>query len=84
MNPKSGGVRDRTYCRFDLGKISQATLSDGFPLLAAFDSLKAIPGFYDGGSVVLYLKNASNVPEVYINVQLIKKLCELNAEIVFR
>jgi hypothetical protein len=84
VHPKSGGVRDRTYCRFDLGRISQATLSDGFPALAAFDSLKLIPGFCDGGAVTLYLKNILDGPEVFINIKLIRKLCQLHADIVFR
>lgn len=85
INVSTGTTRDRTYCRFYLGKYSQEQINTGLVMLDRFKALSRDTIFCGPDtSIVVYFKNLDDAAELHINLRGISALKELNASIVFR
>ena len=84
INPQTGGVRDRTYCRFELGSFSEVDFDSGVSLLEKFRNLKCINGFFGGGGrIIIYFKKKGS-GDIFLNEFCMQTILNIKAEISFR
>jgi hypothetical protein len=85
VNEKTGVLRDRTYCRFELGDLSHEWIAEDPSFLQPLFAVQGLPGFVeDRGKIAVYVSNKDDLAEVYVQPSVMEALVDLGAMLVFR